>query len=347
MKKTALTLAAVILIVLALGSCKRYAPNEIVYVYNWGEYIDESVNDKFEEETGIKVVYAEFDNNESMYATLKNGAAKYDVIIPSDYMISRLIAEDMVEPLDFDNIPNYQYIMDKFKGLAFDPDNKYSVPYTWGIIGLLYNTKYVTETPDSWNALWDDRYAQKSLMYNNPRDALGITLIKNGEDVNSTDKEVLDKAAADLKELKGKLQQLVDDEIFNLMESGSAYITPAFGGDALTMMDENPDLAYVIPKEGTNFFVDAMCVVKGSVNKEAAEKYINFMCREDIAALNREEIQYSTPQQQVFDSLDDETKNEPLAYPDDEILAKTQVYTDLPKETLEYRQELWTDIKNS
>lgn len=347
MKKTALFIILVMLTTLVLSSCATYHPNKILYVYNWGEYIDESVNEQFEKETGIKVIYDEYDNNESMYAALKNGAAKYDVIIPSDYMVARLISEDMIEPLNFDNIPNYQYIMSKFKGLDYDPNNEYSVPYTWGIIGLLYNTKYVTETPDSWNILWDTKYADKTLMYNNPRDALGIALIKNGQDVNTTDLAVLDAAAQDVKELKKNLQSFVSDEIFNLMESGSAYITPAYGGDALTMMQENSDLAYAIPKEGTNLFVDAMCVVKGSENKEAAELYINFMCREDIAALNRDEIEYSTPQQQVFEQLDDEIKNELLAYPTEDILDKTQVYTNLPQETLDYYSTLWTDIKNA
>ena len=262
-------------------------------------------------------------------------------------MISRLIEEDMVEPLNFDNIPNFEHIMDRFKGLEYDPQNKYSVPYTWGIIGLLYNKEYVTETPTSWSALWDEKYSGKTLMYNNSRDALGITLIKNGADVNTTDTATLDAAAQGVKELKKNLQAFVSDEIFNLMESGSAYMAPAYGGDVLTMMEENSDLAYVVPEEGTNLFVDAMCVVKGSKNKEAAEKYIDFLCREDIAALNRAETCYSTPQQQVFENLDDETKNELIAYPTDDILDKSQVYTNLPQETLDYYSTLWTDIKNS
>ncbi len=347
MKKLSVLVIVVMLVVMPLSSCSSYKANEVVYVYNWGEYIDSSVNDMFEEETGIKVIYDEYDNNESMYATLKNGAAKYDVIFPSDYMISRLIEEDMVEPLNFDNIPNYQYIMDNFKGLEYDPENKYSVPYTWGIIGLLYNKEYVTETPTSWSALWDERYSGKTLMYNNSRDAIGLTLIKNNEDVNTTDTAVLDTAAEEVKTLKKNLQAFVSDEIFNLMESGSAYMTPAYGGDVITMMEENSDLGYVIPQEGTNLFVDAMCVVKGSENKEAAEKYINFLCREDIAALNREETCYSTPQQQVYEGLDEETKNELIAYPTDDILEKSQVYTNLPQETLDYYSSLWTNIKNS
>ena len=308
---------------------------------------ENTVNDQFEKEYGIKVVYDEYDNNESMYASLKNGAAKYDVIFPSDYMVSRLIREDMIEPLNFDNIPNYQYIMDKFKGLDYDPEEMYSVPYMWGVICLLYNTKFVDEVPDSWDVLWDDKYYGKTLMYNNSRDAMGLSLIRNGYSVNSEDKKQLEFAKDDILALKKNLQAFVSDEIFNRMESGSAYLSPAYGGDALTMIEENPDLDYVIPKEGSNMYVDSMCIVKNSANKEAAEKYINFMCRKDIARLNHDEIWYSTPHQQVYDELDEETKNELISYPPDDILEKTQVYTDLSPETLDLYTDLWIEIKKS
>ena len=282
-----------------------------------------------------------------MYATLKNNAAQYDVIFPSDYMVARLISEDMLEPLNFDNIPNYSLIMDNFKGLAYDAECKYSVPYTWGVIGLLYNTKYITDTPDSWSALWDARYAGKVLMYNNYRDSIGISLIKNGFSVNTENVEELDIAAQQVLELKRNCQAFVSDEIFNLMESGSAYMTPAYGGDALAMIEENPDLDYVIPNEGTNMYVDAMCIVKGSRNKDAAEKYINFMCRPEIAELNRAETCYSTPHQTVYDELEEDIKGELLAYPPQDILDNTQVYSHLSQSTLDYYTKLWLRIKNS
>ncbi len=337
----------VLVLLFSLSSCSSYAPNEILYVYNWGEYIDSTVNDKFEEEYGIKVVYDEYDNNESMYAALKNGAAKYDVVFPSDYMVARLISEDMLEPLNFDNIPNYSQIMDRFKGLEYDPDEQYSVPYMWGTICLLYNPNFVDETPTSWDILWDEKYDGKTLMYNNSRDALGLTLIKNGNSVNTVNKDELRKAADDVIELKKNLQAFVSDEIFNRMESGSAYITPAYAGDALTMIEENPDLLFTVPEEGTNMYVDAMCIVKNSKNKDAAEKYINFLCREDIAMLNCLETWYSTPHQQVYDNLDEEIKNDGISYPSEEVLDKTQVYSNLPKDVLEYYTELWIDIKNA
>lgn len=345
MKKFCLVIALVILF--SLCSCHSYKPNQVLYVYNWGEYIDPTVNEQFEKEYGIKVIYDEYDNNESMYASLKNGAAKYDIVVPSDYMISRLIREGMLEPLNFENIPNYKYIMDNFKGMNYDPNEMYSVPYMWGVIALLYNTKYVSETPDSWDILWDEKYEGKVLMYNNSRDAIGISLINNGLSVNSLDKTEIKTAADKIVELKKKLQAFVSDEIFARMESGSAYITPAYGGDALAMMEENPDLAYVIPKEGSNLYVDAMCIVKGSKNKDAAEKYINFMCRTDIAALNRDEIWYSTPHQEVYNALDDEIKNELIAYPPQDLYSKLQVYSDLTPEILEFYTDQWINIKNS
>ncbi len=346
MKKIFFVTAVVMLLVL-LSSCSSYAPNEVLYVYNWGEYIDSTVNEKFEEEYGIKVIYDEYDNNESMYASLKNGAAKYDIVFPSDYMVARLISEDMLEPLDFDNIPNYKHIMERFKGLEFDPEEKYSVPYFWGTICLLYNSKYVKEEPTSWDVLWDKKYDGKVLMYNNSRDAIGLSLIRNNKSVNTENQDELKTAADNIVELKKNLQAFVSDEIFNRMESESAYITPAYAGDALTMIEENPNLSIATPNEGTNLYVDSMCIVKNSKNKEAAEKYINFMCREDIAMLNCLETWYSTPHQQVFDNLDDETKNDGISYPDDEYLDKTQVYTNLSKDTLEYYTELWIKIKNS
>ncbi len=345
MKK--ITLVVVLVLILTVfASCSISDNKDVLYVYNWGEYIDPTVNDLFEQETGIKVIYDEYDNNESMYATLKNNAAEYDVLFPSDYMVSRLIKEDMLEPIDFNNVPNAKKIIERFVGLDYDPGNAYSVPYTWGIIGILYNKKYV-DKPTSWADLWDDKYSGKVLMYNNSRDAIGISLIKNGFSVNTEDEQQLKKATEDLIDLKDNLQAFVSDEIFNLMESESAYMTPAYGGDALAMMEENENLSYAIAQEGTNMFVDAMCIVKGSKHKKAAEMYINFLCRDDIAELNRAETCYSTPQQEVYNNLDSEIKDELIAYPTDDILDKTQVYSHLSKGTLDLYSKLWMSVKNA
>ncbi len=340
-------LTVLLLLTVLLSGCKQYVPNEVLYVYNWGEYIDEEINELFEEETGIKVVYKVYDNNESMYAVVKNAPGTYDVVFPSDYMVGRMIAEDMLEPLNFENIPNFQYIMEDFKNLEYDPENRYSVPYTWGTVGILYNTSIIKETPDSWEDLWSKEYFDRILMYNNSRDALGVALLKNGCSLNTTDKAELKAACDDLIAQKKLLQAYVSDDIFSKMESASAAICPVYSGDALSMMDENPDLAYTVPKEGTNRFVDCAVIVKDAPNKEAAEKYLNFLCRQDIAERNRDFTAYSTPHQQVYDALPEEIKTNEVAYPNDEILAKTEVYTNLPEDILEYYNVLWNDLKNA
>jgi spermidine/putrescine transport system substrate-binding protein len=353
MKKSAirlLCLALVLLLLLpAFAACKQYAPNEVLYVYNWGEYMDEEVNALFEQETGIKVIYKVYDNNESMYSVVKNAPGTYDIVFPSDYMVGRMIAEDMLEPINFENVPNYQYIMDDFKDPAFntyDPECKYSVPYTWGTIGLLYNKNVVKTAPTDWNVLWDEQYTNRILMYNNSRDTLGIALLRNGYSLNTTNEAQLRKANADLMKQKDLLQAYVSDEIFSKMEGESAVLCPAYSGDALSMMAENPNLAYTVPKEGTNRFVDCICIMKDAPNKEAAEKYIDFLCRQDIAERNRDFTAYSTPQQQVFDALPPEIKNNEVAYPKPEVLKKTEIYCNLPQETLELYNSLWNDLKN-
>ncbi len=342
-------LAAALCLILLLISCgcEKSESGEVLYVYNWGEYIDESVNDLFEEETGIKVVYKIYDNNESMYAVLKNSPGVYDVIFPSDYMVGRLIAEGMLEEINFENVPNFKYIMESFKNLEYDPENRYSVPYTWGTVGLLYNTRYVKETPTSWDILWDPAYRGKSLMYNNSRDTLAIPLLRLGYSMNTTDKAQLRAACDELIRQKDDLLAYVSDEIFNFMESGFAGLCPAYSGDAISMIEENPDLAYVVPEEGTNRFVDCICIMKDAPNKENAEKYLNFLCRQDIAELNRDYTCYSTPQQQVKDALPEEIKNNKIAYPDDDVIAKTEVYTNLPPDILAYYNDLWNELKNA
>lgn len=323
-------------------------------VANWGEYMsvnsDESldVNNEFETLTGIKVNYKTYSTNEELYAKLMSGGADYDVIIPSDYMISRMIKEDMLQKLDFENIPNFSLIDKKFLNPSYDPTNEYSVPYMWGIVCIIYNTKMVADKIDSWNALWDEKYKGNILMFNNPRDAFGIALIKNGFSLNTEDKSELQKAAEDLKEQKKIVQSYVMDEIFDKMEGGSAAIAPYYAGDAVTMMEENPDLSYCIPKEGTNKFVDAVCIPTAAQHKEAAEMYINFLNEPEIAYANCTYIGYSTPNTAAYELLDDEIKNNPLQYPDDEYLQnKTEAFKDLSDETNEYTKQLWNEVKAS
>jgi spermidine/putrescine transport system substrate-binding protein len=324
-----------------------------INVANWGEYlsVDEpdvlDVNKQFEALTGIKVNYTTYSTNEELYAKLASGAADFDIVIPSDYMISKLINEDMLEKLDFDNIPNFaKYIDNKFKNPEYDTTNEYSVPYTWGLVCLIYNKTMVEEAPTSWSALWDERYAGNILMFNNPRDAFGIAQESLGYSLNTEDHAELDAAYELLNAQQGILQASVMDEIFDKMEGGSSAIAPYYVGDAVVMMENNEDLDYVIPEEGTNLFVDAICIPKGASQKRAAEMYINFLCETQIALANCEYIGYSTPQTEAYKLLDDDVKNDERRYPSDEFISeKTETFRALSDDANEYMQTLWNKIK--
>ena len=327
--------------------------NVTLNVYNWGEYISVDdgenlfdTNREFEELTGIKVNYTNFASNEELYAKLKNGGSSYDIIIPSDYMIARMINEDMLEKLDFSNIPNYSLIMDKFKGIDYDPTEEYSVPYMWGMVGLIYNTTLVDPEDDvySWSILWNEKYANNILMFSNSRDAFAIACKYLGYSMNTTDEQELRNAAAALTNQKLLVQAYVMDEIFDKMTGGEAALAPYYAGDAITMIGDNPDLAFAVPREGTNLFVDAMCIPKGAKNKEAAEMYINFMCETKTALHNCEYIGYSTPQSEVPEYLDPELAENPISYPDEATLANTEAFIALPDSTTKLMDELWTSI---
>ena len=331
-----------------------------INVYNWGEYIsngdDDSldINALFEELTGIRINYTQFDTNESLYAKLKSGGTTYDVIFPSDYMVSRMIDEDMLEPLDFENIPNFQYISEKFKNPSYDPENLYSVPYTWGTVGLIYNYDMLGFDPDSWDIMWDENYAKQILQFSNSRDAFAIALLRLGYSINTEDKLELDQAAQMLKEEKPMVQAYVMDQIFDKMQGNEAAIAPYYAGDAINMMAVNDSLRFVIPKEGTNLFFDAVCIPKhkedteeSRLRKLASEMYINFLNEPDIAAANIEYIQYSTPNDAALALLDEETRNNPIAYPGDEVLENTEVYVNLSEDTNLYLDQLWTQIMSA
>ena len=331
-----------------------------INVYNWGEYIsngdDDSldINALFEELTGIRINYTQFDTNESLYAKLKSGGTTYDVIFPSDYMVSRMIDEDMLEPLDFENIPNFQYISEKFKNPSYDPEILYSVPYTWGTVGLIYNYDMLGFDPDSWDIMWDENYAKQILQFSNSRDAFAIALLRLGYSINTEDKLELDQAAQMLKEEKPMVQAYVMDQIFDKMQGNEAAIAPYYAGDAINMMAVNDSLRFVIPKEGTNLFFDAVCIPKhkedteeSRLRKLASEMYINFLNEPDIAAANIEYIQYSTPNDAALALLDEETRNNPIAYPSDEVLENTEVYVNLSEDTNLYLDQLWTQIMSA
>lgn len=345
---------------LALGGCGTDtgsdAPksNVTLNVYNWGEYISNGdagsldVNAEFTKRTGIKVNYTTFQTNEELYAKLKSGSADYDIIIPSDYMIGKMVQEDMLEELDFANIPNYQYIDPQFKGLEYDREEKFSVPYTWGTVGVFYNKTMVDPADvaaQSWDLLWNEKYSGKILMFDNPRDAFAIAQKRLGLSMNSTNPEEWKAAADELTKQKPLVQAYVMDQIFDKMAGGDAAIAPYYAGDGIILMDENPDIEFYLPKEGTNRFVDAICVPKGAKHKTEAEMYINFLCETDIAKANAEYIGYSTPQTESKAALDPEIVNNPVYYPSEDMLANTEVFSTLPEDINKVLSDLWIQLK--
>ena len=357
-KRFAAFFAALVFLASALPSASAAsgAPaaksGETINVYNWGEYISNGVdgsldvNKEFTKRTGIQVNYTTFESNENLYAKLVSGGANYDVIIPSDYMISKLTAEGMLEKLDFRNIPNFRYIDKQFQNPVYDPKNEYSVPYTWGVVGIFYNKKYVKEKVDSWKILWDEKYAGKILMFDNPRDAFGIAQKILGYSYNSTDPAQWEEAAMLLKRQKPLVQAYVMDQIFDKMSSGDAWLAPYYAGDAATLVEDNPDIGFAIPeKEGTNFFVDAVCIPKGSRHKAAAEAYINFLCDPEIAAANVDYIGYSTPESAAKELLPKEVVDNPIFYPDQKILNRSEIFTNLPDDTNRLLDTLWAEVK--
>ena len=351
----ALTVASVSILAVLPSAGAAIDPESLrgteINVYNWGEYISDGsegaldVNKQFEEETGIKVNYTTFDSNENMYNKIKGGGANYDIIIPSDYMIERMINEGLLEKLDFSNIPNYSNILDKYKDLYFDPLNEYSVPYNVGMVGLIYNTKMVDEVPDSWGIMWDEKYKGRILQFNNPRDAFALAQNLLGIDLNTNDSEEWHRAYDKLKEQKPVISSYVMDDVFNKMEGGDAAIAAYYAGDYLTMADNNPDLAFVYPKEGTNIFVDSVCIPVGCQNKAAAELYINFLLREDIALANAEYICYASPNRAVLENEDYSLRDEEILYPAEEDMPKTQYFHNLEPETLMLMTTLWDNLK--
>ena len=327
-----------------------------INVYNWGQYIADGSDDsldiieEFEKRyPNIKVNYQTYDSNETMYSKLVNGGITVDVIIPSDYMIARMRQEGMLLELDFDNIPNYQYIDETFRNTSYDPENKYSVPYTWGTVGIIYNSKYVDEDDvTGWELLWNEEYSGKILMFDNSRDAFGITQYMLGFDVNTTDEAELQQCADKLAEQKPVLQQYVMDQIFSTMQNEEAWIAPYYAGDYLVMAEENPDLKFFLPEhQGFNLFIDAMCIPACAQEKEAAETFINFLCDPEISAANMEWVCYSTPISEARQYLDPEVANSEVSYPAAEKLIKASSYAFLNPETTRLVEGLFMKVRNS
>ncbi len=322
--------------------------NQLI-VYNWGEYIDPDVITMFEEETGIDVIYEEYETNESMYPKVASGAVAYDLICPSDYMIQRMIDEDLLYELNFDNIPNIVNIGETYleESLQFDETGTYSVPYCWGTVGILYNTTMVEEPVTSWSILWDEDYAGQILMQDSVRDTFGVTLKYLGYSLNSTDLDELTEAQNLLIEQKPLVQAYVVDQVRDKMISGEASIGVIYSGEAIYTQLENPDLEYVIPDEGSNIWIDSWVIPKTSENKENAEAFINFLCRADIALMNFEYITYSTPNTAAWELIEDEEwKYSTIAFPDTDDLVDCETFNYLGDEYTDLYNSLWLELKS-
>ncbi len=323
--------------------------DDVVYVYSWGDYLDPEVLKVFEKETGIHVVLDEFDTNESMYPRVAEGAVHYDVICPSDYMIHKMIDNGLLQPLDFTKLENAKKnIGEEFfkQSEAFDPGNKYAVPYCWGTVGIIYDKTKVTEPVDSWNILWNEKYAGQILMQDSARDAMMIPLKLMGKSMNETDKEVLAQAQEMLKKQKPLVQAYVVDEVKEKLINSEAAMGVVFSGEALNILNANPNMAFAIPKEGTNFWIDCWVITKDAENVDNAHKFIDFMCRPDIAVMNFDYLGYSTPNTAVQElEEDEEIKNSPIAFPSPETYKGQETYKYLGNEMDAYYNNLWMEIK--
>lgn len=344
MRKTALAIVLLASMAILITGCSK-SDQPTLYVFNWGEYIDESVIEQFEKEFGVRVVYDVYSTNEDMYVKLTSGGSTYDVVIPSDYMVKRLIDEGRLEKLNFNNIPNAKYIEPWFSELGYDPTGEYAVPYMWGTIGILYNKKMVHEPVTSWKILWDKKYEKQILMMDSQRDSIGAALKMLGYSLNTTNVAELEAAGEALKAQKPLVLAYVVEEVRDKMPMGEAALALVWSGDAIYAMQHNPDLEYVIPEEGTNLWVDSMVIPKGTKNKELAEKLINFLCRPEIAYLNAQYTGYATPHIEAKKKLDPAITENKAAYPDEEELARMETYKVLGTMLRDY-DRIWTEVKS-
>ena len=342
-KKLIALISATILISSSLIGCvgNKSNSNKVINVFNCGDYIDEELITKFEEETGYKVEYSTYDTNEIMYSKIKSGSNKYDLVFPSDYMIEKMINEGMAEKINFDNIPNYKYIDEKFKNLSYDPNNEYSVPYMWGTIGIIYNPEIVKEEVKSWDILWDKKYDKEIIMFNSVRDTMAIALSKLGYSMNSTNPEEIKQAADILIEQKPIVKAWFVDQVKDAMINDEAALATVWSGDANYIISENPKLEYVVPEEGSNKWFDAMVIPKDAPNKEGAEAFINFLTDPENSLQNVDYIQYYTPNWKTYEMLDDEVKE---SYPTDETLDNCEVFKDLDRDSLNIYDDEWIRI---
>ena len=354
MRVLSLLMTAVLTIPLFSGllAAPANAADVTINVYNWGQYISDGsdgyidVNAAFTEETGIGVNYMTFDTNESLYTKLKTGGSTYDIIIPSDYMAGRLIAEGLVQKIDFANVPNYQYIDESYKNTAYDPQNEYSIPYTWGTVGVIYNKKYVDEADiGGWDLLWNSKYAGKILMFDNNRDAFAIAESSLGYSLNTQDQAELRACADLLSQQKPVVQSYVMDQIFDKMVREEAWIAPYYAGDYLTMLEDNEDLGFYFPEEGFNLFIDCFMIPESAEHKAEAEAYINFLLRPDVCGENLDFLGYSATEEDAKQYMDPEMAESDIAYPSAETLSRSESFLFLPQETTQFMDSLWLTVK--
>ena len=341
--------ALILCILIAFSACamgSASASAEELTVFNWFDYIDPAVIDLFEEETGITVKYVNFTTNEEMYTKLEAGAGTYDVIFPSEYMIERMIAHDMLEELDLSAMPNFANVMDRLKDPSYDPGNRFSVPYMWGTLGYLYNTEMVDEELTSWSALFDEKYAGNVIMMNSMRDSIGLALKYLGYSMNTRNEAELNEAKDLLiKQKQDKIQcGYLLDETKDKMVGGEAAIGVVYSGDAQYAIEKNESLVYVVPEEGSNIWVDGMCIPKGSKNVEGAMKFIDFLCREDIAAMNFDYIYYCSPIQAVVDGLDEEEAAQSTINPSEDVVSRCEYFNDV-EDVMSLYENVWMEIR--
>ena len=353
-----LAIAGVCLVLIVGGCFAVFSARQetiTLNVYNWGQNIADGSDDTMDiigefqrRYPNIKVNYSTYDSNETLYTKLSNGGISVDVIIPSDYMIARMIAEDMLLEIDFDNVPNYQYVDETFKNTDYDPENRYSVPYTWGTVGIIYNTKYVDPADvTGWELLWNEKYQGKILMFDNSRDAFGVAQYLLGYSVNTTDEAELMACRDKLKLQKPLVQQYVMDQIYSAMENEEAYIGVYYAGDCMLMMDSNPDLAFYLPKDqGFNLFIDAMCIPACCQEKEAAELFINFLCDPEISGENMNYICYGSPISEAKNYMDEYLAESEVVYPPEDVLANGSSYCFLPEEISRFVEGLFMEVRN-
>lgn len=346
MKKIILSLVLIVSMVFVLAGCGGSGSKQVLNVYNWGDYIDKEVIYDFEKEFDVKVNYEEYATNEEMLAKIEAGGTAYDVIFPSEYMIEYMISKDLLNEIDYSSMDNFKNLDERFTNLGYDPNSKHSVPYMWGTMGIVYNKNMVTEPVDSWEILWDKKYAGKILMLDSSRDTIGVTLKMLGYSLNTKNIDELNEAKKALIDQKDIVRAYEVDTYKDQMIAEEAAMALCWSGDAMLLMDENENLAYSIPKEGTNLWFDGMAIPKTSQNKELAETFINYMMNAEVAAKNSNYIKFASPNKAALDFIPEEEVNNEYLYPKGDINELGEVFLDLGEFTTEY-DKAWTEIKSS